>query len=46
MRPAAQSDARIVFYRYRGFESNSNHGCLSAFILFVLSFVGSGLATG
>jgi hypothetical protein len=29
-----------------GFVSHSRHGCLSAFILFVLSCVGSGLATG
>jgi hypothetical protein len=29
------------------FESHSSHdGCLSAFLLFVLSRVGSGLATG
>jgi hypothetical protein len=30
----------------RGFESHSRHGCLSAFILFALSCVGNGLATG
>jgi hypothetical protein len=30
----------------RGFESHSRHGCLCAFILFVLSCIGSGLATG
>jgi hypothetical protein len=35
--PAQQSD--------RGFESHSRHGCLSTFILFVLSCVGIGLAT-
>jgi hypothetical protein len=29
----------------RGFETHYGHGCLSAFILFVLSCVGSGLAT-
>jgi hypothetical protein len=29
-----------------GFESYTRHGCLCAFILFVLSCVGSGLATG
>jgi hypothetical protein len=30
----------------RGSESHSRHGCLCAFILFVLSCVGSDLATG
>jgi hypothetical protein len=30
----------------RGFKSHSRHGCLFAFILFVFSCVGSGLATG
>jgi hypothetical protein len=29
----------------RGFESHSKHGYLSAFILFVLAYVGSGFAT-
>jgi hypothetical protein len=29
-----------------GFESHARHGCLCAFILFVLSCVGSGLASG
>jgi hypothetical protein len=28
-----------------GFEPRFRHGCLSAFLLFVLSYVGSGLAT-
>jgi len=30
----------------RGFESRSMHGCVSAFFCVMLSFVGSGLATG
>jgi hypothetical protein len=30
----------------REFEFQSRHGCLSAYILSVLSYVGSGLATG
>jgi hypothetical protein len=30
----------------RGFEYHSRHECLSAFLLFVLFCVGSGLATG
>jgi hypothetical protein len=33
-------------YWDRRFESHSGYGCLSAFVLFVLSCVGSGLASG
>jgi hypothetical protein len=45
-----RSKARIVLARSdtgdHGFKSYSRHGCLPAFILFVLSCVGSCLATG
>jgi hypothetical protein len=43
---AARSKARPLEHWDRGFESKSRHGCLSAFLLVVLSCVGRGLATG